>query len=176
VAAGSGSADAQALMGKLVPYPAGAQAWTKNLTGTFSLDGFLGLFFAPTAKAHEHALMVDRGFAGAVRRGWIAADGTQEEVWLVDFSAPSGASSLYLGLTNEWKQSPPAGSTSYPDPAVHGMGMSNTTLDAMGNSTVKEMAVVGRTFVYVRSFVPATPNKANAQALIKQQVGLLGGN
>ncbi|MEY9849452.1 hypothetical protein ABH940_006558 [Streptacidiphilus sp. BW17] len=158
----------------MVPYPSGARPWTQNKTGAFGLSDFIGSFYLASAQAQETPIVQRRGFTGAARHGWFTADGSQAEVWLVDFSTDSGAQSMYLGLSNSWKEEASSG-VSYQDTAVNGMGMSNPTLDSQGNAWVKEAARVGRTLVYVITFAPATPDKAAAEALIKQQVGRISG-
>jgi hypothetical protein len=171
----SGAADAQALLGKMVPYPTGARPWTHSRTGAFGLNDFIDNFYQQAARVEELPLAQRRGFTGAARHGWFTADGSQAEVWLVDFAQTSGAQSMFLGLTDSWKQNTSAGPL-YQDPVVHGTGQVNPTLDSLGDATVKEAAVVGRTLAYVIYFSAATPDKASAMALLKQQVAALNGS
>lgn len=170
----SGTADAQALLGEMVPYPAGARPWTQSKTGAFGLSDFIDNFYVASARAQETPTVQRRGFTGAARHGWFTMDGSQDEVWLVDFATDTGAQSMLLGLSNSWKEEASSGAA-YQDPAVNGTGMTNPTLDAQGNAWAKEAARVGRTLVYVITFAPATPDKAAAEALIKQQVGRVSG-
>ncbi|MBF9068337.1 hypothetical protein [Streptacidiphilus fuscans] len=170
----SGTADAQALLGEMVPYPAGARPWAQSKTGAFGLSDFINNFYVPDARAQETPSVQRRGFTGAARHGWFTADGSQDEVWLVDFATDTGAQSMLLELSNSWKEETSSGA-GYQDPGVNGMGMTNPTLDAQGNAWAKEAARVGRTLVYVITFAPATPDKAAAEALIKQQVGRVSG-
>lgn len=167
-AAGKAMTPAQAaLLGRLVPYPADARPWTANRTGVFGLSQFIDEFYVTSVWTSERGLMDRRGFVRAARHGWINADGTQDDVWLIDFSGATGARSMYLGLTGTWKTG--GSTTDFADAAVHGQGQSTTALDSLGNASAKVAAVSGHTVVYVKVYTAARPDRAAAASLARAQ-------
>ncbi|TKA00732.1 hypothetical protein [Actinacidiphila oryziradicis] len=167
--------DSAGLLSKLVPYPSGARPWTHNKTGVLTLDEFDTIFYKVSVQGEERSLLARRRFSTAVRHGWYNADGTQAEVFLVEFSSSTGAQGMYLALTSEWKQDTTSG-TAFTDPAVHGTGELEPALDSSGNMTAKETAYVGHTFIYVRYYDPAAPNKTEVMRLVQHQYRLVGGH
>lgn len=167
-ASGSGSA----LLASLVPYPAGARPWVKNKTGVLGLDAFVDNFYVAKERATSRSLTVARGFDTSVRRGWINADGTQAEVWLVRFHSAAGARSMYLSVTANWKKAARP-TTTFADTEVHGTGELIPKLDSLGNAPAKVATCTGRVFAYVMTFAPASPDKAVTTSLMRRQYALL---
>jgi hypothetical protein len=156
----------------LVPYPGGASPWVHNKTGQLTLDEFLDNFYASDARKDEKTLMLQRGFRTAVRRGWIGADNTQSDVWIVTFKDAAGARSMYLGLTSGWKDGK---DPVFTDAAVGGTGQTESSLDDLGNADAKVVAPVGDRVMYVRYYTAARPSKGGAEALAAQQYARLQG-
>lgn len=172
-AAASSTASAS-LVSKLLPQPAGATEWPSDKTGAMDLDAFVDKFYAAQGRATSRSLTAQRGFSTAARAGWFNADGTQSDVWLVEFDSEAGARSMYLSTTANWKSAAkPA--TTFPDTAVHGTGELLPQLDSRGDTSAKVAAYQGRLFVYVRVWHLAAPSKDAVVALMKAQYARLGG-
>ncbi len=162
-----------ALLDRLLPYPADARRWGADRTGVLGLGRFIDNFYVKSSWDNERGLMTQRRFVRAARHGWINADGSQDDVWLVDFATAAGARSMYLGLTGNWKDAArPA--AEFADPAVHGEGQTTTTLDSLGNAYAKVAAVSGHTVVYVKVYTAASPERAAAVALMARQYARMG--
>jgi hypothetical protein len=162
-----------ALLARVVPYPTGAQPWVRSKTGVLGLDDFVNNFYIAKARASSRSLTAQRGFTTAVRQGWTNADGTQADVWLVQFATAQGARSMSLSVTANWKNAARPIST-FADSAVHGTGELIPTLDDLGNACTKVATATGRVFVYVRLYSPVSPDKPAATTLMRQQYDLLG--
>jgi hypothetical protein len=162
------------LLAKLLPLPAGARGWTHNKTGVLSLDDFVAAFYKQSAQAVDKPIVQRRGFVTAARHGWFNPDGTQDEVFVVQFNSEQGAKGMYLGITSGWSQSD-AALTTFTDSAVNGTGALDKSTDSIGDMTAKEATYVGNVFVYAAVFDPASANKDAVMALARQQYALLGG-
>ncbi|MBY8882597.1 hypothetical protein [Actinacidiphila acidipaludis] len=168
------SATHASLLSKLLPEPAGATAWPSDKTGVMDIDGFVDNFYAAQGRAASRSRTLGRGFSTSARAGWVNSDGTQSDIWLVEFDSEEGARSMYLSTTANWKSAAkPA--TTFPDTAVHGTGELLPQPDSRGNSSAKVAAYDGRLFVYVRVWSPAAPSKGMVVALMKAQYARLGG-
>jgi hypothetical protein len=162
-----------ALVARFIPYPAGARPWVKNKTGPMGLDEFVEAFYVQDAWQDEKGLAKTRGMQGVARHGWFNKDETQTEIYLVKFAAATGAQDMYQDLLDSW-----SGKTGgFDDAAVHGKGLVNSTPDSQGDTTVKLAFTVGDTFVLVRDYSQATPDKAGTMALgLKQYTALKSGH
>jgi hypothetical protein len=160
------------LVGRFMPYPAGAHPWVKNKTGPLAVQEFIDDFYVADAQKQEAALAKTRGMQGVARHGWFNKDETQTEVYLVKFASAKGAQDMYADLLDSWtgKAAPIA---EFDDAAVHGKGQVNPTPDAQNNVTVKIAFVVNDTFVYVRDFSQSVPDKTGAMTLVQKQYSVL---
>ncbi|POX52408.1 hypothetical protein C3488_08260 [Streptomyces sp. Ru72] len=139
----------------------------------FDLTGFVDNFYRPDARAYEKARATQRGFVTAARRGWFGDDGSQTEVFMVQFRSTRGARSMYADLTASWKQNSLA---TFTDSAVQGEGSVAEKPDSLGNVRVEVAAVRGDVFVRISRFTDATADKAAAEAVLQRQIDSLGGS
>ena len=99
-AATATGADRNRLKGDLVPLPGGAQPWQSTSqdgpTGVLTLSQFISRFADASEAKRATAEEVDRGFQYAVRENWIASDGSQADVLLLQFATATGAQSFVL--------------------------------------------------------------------------------
>ena len=162
-----------ALLAEVVPYPSDARPWEADRTGLLSLKKFVDNFYAESDWTSQSGLMSQRGFVQAARHGWINSDGSQDDVWLVEFGSGSGAKSMYLSLTNSWKTRSRS-ATNFTDPAARGEGQYTTALDGQGDASAKVTAVSGHLVVYVKVYTAGRPSKGDVLDLMNRQLSLLG--
>lgn len=162
------------LLALLVPYPAGAEPWTKSKTGVLDLDEFVDIFYTSKNRATTRARVVSDGFRTAVRHGWFNADGSQEDVWLVRFASSDGARSEYLSVTDNWKNAAKP-TTTFAVPAIHGLGELVPTSDSLGNTSAKAAASRGDLFLYARVFTKQPPEQPAVTHLAQEQYAILPG-
>lgn len=159
-------------MTTILPVPAGAHPWTDR-NGPLDLDGFTQALFKSDAK-REKALLVRRRFTGAARQGWISLDGSQTDVFLVRFAAPTGAESMYKSLAHTWQDASTPDRKTFADHADHATGRVISTIDDLGNAGVELISVHKNVFVYLHYFTAATPDRKGAQNLLHRQLEALG--
>ena len=159
-------------MATIVPVPAGAHAWTDR-DGALDSDGFAHALFAPDAVSREKALLVRRRFVAAARQGWISADGSQADIFLVRFAASTGAESMYKSMAHTWQTKSTPHQQAFADPTDHATGSVISTLDKLGNAGVKLISVRDNLFVYIHYFTAATPDRGGAQNLLRRQLDAL---
>lgn len=152
----------------VLPMPAGAKAWDDNKSTPMGLDAFIKAFYVESAFSKEKALYTQRGFVAGTIQGWINADGSQESIAIIKFKASSGAISLFDGLTGTLKDTPkPA--TTITDPADGGVGVSDPTIDSLGNANAEIAAHTGVYVIDVHEFTASTPDPAAAKVLLLRQ-------
>jgi hypothetical protein len=161
-----------ALLAQVLPDPAGTTPWEHNQTGVMDLKAYIDNFYVKDAWTRETGLMKQRGFVRAARHGWINADGSQDDIWLIQFATTAGARSLYLGLTDSWDSTKTT--MDFTDAAVHGKGQYTTALDSLGNTSAKIAALNGKLVVYTKVYTAAKPDKAAAIDLMRRQWSHLG--
>ncbi|MES4888892.1 hypothetical protein [Streptomyces sp. NPDC096012] len=159
-------------MAAIVPVPAGAHAWTDR-NGALDLDGFAHGLFKAEAVSQEKAVLVRRRFVAAARQGWIANDGSQADIFLVRFAAPTGAESMYKSTAASWRTKSTPHQRTFADPADHATGCVISSLDNLGNASVKLISFRSDLFVYVHYFTAATPDRSGAQKLLRRQLDAL---
>lgn len=159
-----------ALRAKLLKMPATARPWPAAEVGAFGLQGFISRFYVAASQTREKRVARERGFAGAARTGWFNQDGTQAGVFLVGFSADSGARQMYESITLGWSQSQSL--TTFADGDVRGEGAVSTTTDKLGNIDVRIAFYTGSTFGEVHYWAPAA-DQADARAAALAQYRLL---
>jgi|1186.fasta_scaffold137958_2 hypothetical protein len=152
----------------VLPMPAGAKPWDDNKSTPMGLDAFIKAFYVDSAFTKEKALYTQRGFVSGTIQGWINADGSQQSIAIIKFKGSSGAVSLFDGLTGTLKDTPkPA--TSITDPADGGVGISDPTIDSLGNANAEIAAHTGAYVIDVHEFTASTPDPAAAKALLLRQ-------
>lgn len=160
-------------MADILPVPPGAYAWTDR-NGALDLDGFAHGLFAANHVSQEKALLARRHFVAAARQGWIGTDGSQADIFLVRFAAPTGAESMYKSMAHTWQTTGKPHQQTFADPADHATGSVITTIDELGNAGVKMISVRGDLFVYVHYFTAGTPDRSGALDLLHRQLDALG--
>ncbi|MGV9563929.1 hypothetical protein [Streptomyces sp. NPDC003480] len=159
-------------MATILPVPAGAHAWTDR-NGALDLDGFAHGLFRADLVSREKAVLVRRRFVAAARQGWISTDGSQADIFLVRFAAPTGAESMYKSLAHTWQTTGTPHQQTFADPADHATGSVISTLDNLGNAGVKLISVRKNLFVYIHYYTAATPDRSGAQNLLHRQLDAL---
>lgn len=156
----------------VLPVPAGATPWKSNTSAPMSRAAFVHVFYIQNAWTDEEAQYSRRGFVSGLREGWINADGPQQSITIARFATAAGAASTLDDLKGSWKQqSKPV--TMLADPAIGAVGMSNPTLDSLGNARVEFAATIGDYMIRVQEFTAATPDPADAKALLQKQYDVL---
>jgi hypothetical protein len=156
----------------MAPYPADSRQWKVNKTGPLSLADFLQIFYAPSSQAQEKLVLTQRGFQGAVRHGWFAADGSQAEVYLIRLGSAAYAQAMYKDLRTNWT-SAAAPAAAFDAPSVHGIGESLPTLDKLGDASAKVAFAAGATVAYVHVFTPSVPDRGAVTRLAQTQYAAL---
>ncbi|MGW4567849.1 hypothetical protein ACWEN3_37550 [Streptomyces sp. NPDC004561] len=159
-------------MATILPVPAGAHAWTDR-NGALDLDGFAHGLFKADVVWREKAVLVRRRFVAAARQGWIGNDGGQTDIFLVRFTAPTGAESMYKSMAHTWQTKSTPHQRTFADPADHATGSVISTLDNLGNASVKLISVRNNLFVYIHYYTAATPDRRGAQNLLHHQLDAL---
>jgi hypothetical protein len=154
-----------ALLAEVLPVPAGATPWKQ--TGVLPLTSFVQSFYVQSVWSRETALAKHRGFVRSARHGWVNADGSQDDVWLIDFRTAAGADAMYKGLTDAWTDG--TSTTDFTVAAVHGKGQLTTAPDARGNGSAKIAAVKGHILIYTRAYTAGHANKDAALDLMVRQ-------
>ena len=152
----------------VLPVPAGAKPWPTNTNALMSLASFVKSSYSKNAWTEEEALDARRGFVSAVKQGWANADGSQQEVTLVRFATPVGATSAFDGVSSGWKREPKP-VRMLADPAIGAVGWSSPTLDTLGNALAEWGVAFGDTMILVVEYAAATPDPAAAKVLLQQQ-------
>ena len=152
----------------VLPMPAGAKPWDDNKSTPMGLDAFIKAFYVASAYTKEKGLYTQRGFVSGTIQGWINADGSQESIAIIKFKGSSGAVSLFDGLTGTLKDTPKPAVT-ITDPADGGVGISDPTIDSLGNANAEIAAHTGVYVIDVHEFTASTPNPAAAKALLLRQ-------
>lgn len=160
------------LLATILPVPAGAHAWTDR-NGALDLDGFAHALFKPDFVSRAKAVLVRRRFVAAARQGWISNDGSQTDIFLVRFAAPTGAESMYKSMAHTWQTTGAPHQHTFAAPADHATGSVISTLDNLGNASVKLISVRKNLFVYIHYFTPATPDRSGALNLLHRQLDAL---
>jgi hypothetical protein len=161
------SATASPIQGLLLPVPAGATP-SENSSAVMNRISFVTSFYPKGDWTREKALNAHRGFVSAASEGWTNADGSRQEILLVRFAAPAGATSAFDEVSAWFRQWPPPVTTPT-DPATGAVGCSNPRLDSSGDALVEFVAHVGDTMLFVNEWTAATPDPADAKVLLQRQ-------
>jgi hypothetical protein len=151
----------------LLPVPAGATP-SENSYAVMNRRSFVKSFYPKGDRKREEALNAHRGFVSAASEGWTNADGSRQEILLVRFATPAGATSA-SDEVSAWFRQWPKPVTTPTDPAIGAVGCSDPRLDSSGNALVEFVAHVGDTMFFVNEWTAATPDPAAAKALMQRQ-------
>ena len=102
-------------------------------------------------------------------QGWINADGSQQSIAIIKFKGSSGAVSLFDGLTGTLKDTPKPAKT-ISDPADGGVGISDPTIDSLGNANAEIAAHTGVYVIDVHQFTASTPDPGGGQGAAAEAV------
>jgi hypothetical protein len=148
--------------------PAGATPWTSNTNALMSRASFVQVFYIKSAWSGEEGQYLRRGYMSGVKEGWINGDGSQQSITIARFATAAGAASAFDDLKASWKDQPKP-VTLLTDPAIGAPGISNPTLDTLGNAKVEFAVTVGDYMIRVQEFTANTPDTADAKALLQKQ-------
>jgi hypothetical protein len=174
-AASATPADRARLQRDLVAPPGGSQPWTAKTgpTGVLTLQQFASAVGGATYQQQETAEDTDRGFQFAVRENWFAANSTQADIYLVQFSSATGAQSFVLSHQGGAGNAVGSAGTY----AIPGSGdataYEHSGLDSFGNIWTESYAAVGDIGVSIDFWVPAKADRAEVTALFQQQYARL---
>ncbi|MBC3841313.1 hypothetical protein GXW82_16455 [Streptacidiphilus sp. 4-A2] len=172
------AADRARLRGDLVPLPGQAQPWQSNSqdgpTGVLTLAQFAQRL-ADTAVDTQRVTdeETDRGFQYAVREDWTGSDGSQADVYLVQFSSAGGAQSYVLACQDGNANTVGTSGTYQVPGAGDAMAYQRSGIDSQGNVYTEGYLVVGNVGVWVNFWTPAKADRAAVLALLKQQYAAL---
>jgi hypothetical protein len=171
--------DRNRLLHDLVPLPSGARPWgskaSNGATGIIDLQQLLVRFTDGTAaeNARFTAQQNDRGFQYAVREDWVAADGTQADISLLQFATVTGAQSFALSYQSG-AENDTGKSAVFPIPDDEtAKGYEHPKLNSDGDSWTEAYAVVGNIGVDIDFWRSAKPDRAAVIALVQQQLTAL---
>ncbi|WP_037604829.1 sensor domain-containing protein [Streptacidiphilus rugosus] len=139
--------------------------------GQLNLSEFIDAFYLPASRRPGLAVAVRRGYRSAAFHGWFNDNGTEDDVFLVEFATPDDATGMFRSVVTSWRGD--AGASVFVDPAVHGSGWQRSVMDSAGEYGVKVAAVVGNVMVEVRHYDPSAPDRKAATDLIGRQCALL---
>lgn len=146
--------------------------WPVENTGYMDVDGFVKHMYQKEYQPSERSLLTKNGFVTSYRRGWMASDGLESEIWLVKFSTKGEASYEYQSVAAIWKREPEP-TVAFADPAVDGEGTMSTKRDSVKKTETKIVTSLGEMFIYVRTYSPGAPDKAATMALMQHEIQLL---
>ncbi|QMU76480.1 hypothetical protein GXW83_12750 [Streptacidiphilus sp. PB12-B1b] len=171
------AADRRRLQGDLVSRPSGAQPWAstgKNgPTGVLTLQQFATRFADPAHRSQVIDEETDRGFQYAVRENWIASDGVQADVVLLQFSSATGAQSFTLGYQGGAGDEVGRTGTYAVPGAGDTMAYEHPGLDSDGNIWTEGYGVVGDIAVTIDVYAPGKADRAAVQDALKRQYAAL---
>ncbi|MDH6109506.1 hypothetical protein P3T36_000277 [Kitasatospora sp. MAP12-15] len=167
------ASDQSRLVSDLVTPPADSRPWPDDgrngPTGILTLQQFVTRFATTANQPKVTAEETTRGFQYAVREDWVASDGTEANVQLLQFASVAGAQSFTLnvqGGTGNVVGS--SGSYAIPD-SGDARAFEHAGLNGNGKVWTESYAVVGDIAVNVDLWVPAKADRAAATALIQRQ-------
>jgi len=172
-AATATGADRNRLKGDLVPPPGGAQPWQSSSqdgpTGVLTLPQFISRFADASEAKRATAEEVDRGFQYAVRENWIASDGSQADVLLLQFATATGAQSFVLDYQGGVGNTVGTGGTYTVPGSGDAMAYQHSGIDSDGNVYTDGYAVVGNIAIDINVWAPAKADRAAVTALFRKQ-------
>ena len=151
----------------VLPVPAGATPWPTNTNALMSLDSFVRSAYSKSYWTVEEALDTRRGFAAAVEQGWGNADGSQQSIALVRFATPVGAMSAFNEANSGRGWSKAGDDAVRPRHRCRRLEQSDAGLAGRRESGF--YAAIGDTMISVFEYTAATPDPADAKALLQRQ-------
>jgi len=168
-----------ALFAKIIPVPPGATPNPNQPIGPLDLTGFIDAFWAPDARADATIFYRKAGFQVAALQGWMNSDGSQGEVFLVQFSANSGANKARDDLLVGWRdsKSSPGVPSDRQFPTASGNVTATellvTKLDSGGDANVRLVAAYNNIMIYVRLWTAKVPDPQTAEDMLTRQLARL---
>ncbi|MCP2313969.1 hypothetical protein [Kitasatospora paracochleata] len=171
---------ASQLKSELVTGPAGSKPFSR---GTLSPDGVLTVnqfvdgVFNPEDQSNEKTRVAGDGFNYAVQANWSAPDGTQADVFLIQFSGSAGAQDFVAdvseGTSRKGKPQEPLSSL---DGIPEGEAWTAGAVD--GNGDISQIAwfAVGNIVADLHYYTPGAPNASGLAQLAQAQYARLTGN
>jgi hypothetical protein len=176
-AVGETPADRRRLQGDLVTPPKGSQPWADNSsngpTGVLPLQQFAARFVMPSDNQRIIDEENDRGFQYAVREDWRGVDGSQANVYLLKFGSATGAQSFALESQSGARSAVGTAGTYAIPGSGDAMAYQYPGPESDGNVRTETYAVVGDIAVVIDVWVPAQADRAEVQALVKEQYAKL---
>jgi hypothetical protein len=127
----------------LLPVPAGARRWPAAYTGNpMNLEVFVQKTFPQREWSGQEASYAYYGFASAAREGWNYADGSGDQVTVVQYSGTFGAITLFDDDIGYFRREHSSASL-LTDPADGGVGAVLPGRNNQGNVTTGMVAHVG---------------------------------
>jgi len=160
-----------------IPAPPGATACKeppagpKNQTGVLNLDQFVAALYTPEWTETATRAAKERGFVVAACHGWNNPDGSQSQVFLIQYASATGAQSMYRGLRGLWAED--TATTFFDDPDDQAAGLVHSKLNKDGFAYVSLITTRRNVVVYVTHFTPGTPDRDTAQDLLRRQLRAL---
>jgi hypothetical protein len=165
-----GTISAAALVGRLMPRPAGSVGWTSSWGRDTSptLERFVNVEYAAPARAGVLAKLRAQGLTTIAHRTWYAKDSDQADMVLLRFADEAGALSRWLSATGA--QAAVTGSSGFDVATVpHSRGFALPHLDQLGNQRVVVYAPVHNVVIELFYYSPATYKPADAQRWLQIQ-------
>lgn len=178
--AGEKTLPAPQLKSELVTAPAGSKPYDRGTLapgGILTLGQYVDGEYEAKDQATERGIMGSRGLKYAVQTNWSAQDGTQADVFLLQFNGSGGAQD-YVSAASEAKSEDekPAEPLSAVPGVPDGEAWTSGVIDDLGfiNSTV--WFSVGNVAVAVHYYTPATADPVGLDQLAQAQYARLTGN
>jgi hypothetical protein len=175
--AGSASAtaaDKKRLLGDLLASPHGSRPWSTSKadgpTGILTLNQFLVRYGDTAADRQlEDSLEKDRGFQYAVRKSWVAKNGTQADIHLIQFASATGAQSFTLGYQRSGQDNVGSKGTYTVPASGDAKAYQRSGLNSDGYILTESYFVVGNVAVNVDFWVAAKANRSDVIDLVEKQ-------
>ncbi|MFC1416806.1 hypothetical protein [Streptacidiphilus cavernicola] len=172
------AADKKRVLADLVAAPHGSHPWpsskTNGATGVLTLDQLLDRLADTAAdRTTMSAEGKDQGFQYAVRKNWDGADGTQADVYLLQFASATGAQSFILAHQQGAKSAVPSkGLYTIPN-SGDAVAYERPGIDHDGYVWTDAYFVFGNVAVRIDFWVPAKAHRSELTALVQQQYAKL---
>jgi hypothetical protein len=161
------------LLADLLPLPKHATAW-KSQTGYLSFNQAINALFGGGKEGR--ALAKANRLRFMVRRGWMAADGSQVEDQILSFSSAAGARGYVHALDGGDLDLYGSAHTSWTTAAGGAHVYVDPKLNSAGEATAVTRMAVKTYVVELSSFTPARPDRSRVITLLRQQYARLTGS
>ncbi|MHA6758134.1 hypothetical protein [Streptacidiphilus sp. PAMC 29251] len=171
---------AKQLKGELLTAPLGSKPFARGTLapgGILTLDQFVDGHFAVKDRADEKEIARQQGLARAAETNWNAPDGTQADVFLIQFGKSEGAADFVSGVSeataaDESPNRPLSAPAGIPGAEAWTAGAVNS----VGNFRQTAWFAVGNVAVDLTYYTPGRPNPAGLSQLARAQYARLVGH